>query len=1214
MRLQSVCEVRVSLTVERETLENVPNLLTYQTVIETEAAGYLIRQWLASNLYDRISTWPFLATVEKLWISYQLLFAMREAVARNIAHGDLKCENVLVTTALCVYVTDLASSFKPTFLPLDDPTDFSLFFETSGRRICYIAPERFYESFTDLAQRVEQQPAVTEQPYLEALGLGRPNGTITEKMDVFSLGCVLAELWRDGKPMFTLSQLYKYRSGQLGIQGTLDEITNPGIREIVQHMLERDPEARPSFSQVLADAHGTVFPAAFGDFLHLYLVDLQRPALREDIPRDSFADATCARSLEPDDRIEKLYEDWAAIFVFFGPPGKPVDRTVTLGIAIPNIDSDASLPVCDNEEDGTPLVLLDVILSNIRHCTRPSARVGALELISHLSWGWLSDDSRLDRVLPILVAMIDDTSALVRTRVVQTLVTVLVCITRVSAGNAGLVQEYLVPHMGRLADDTAPSVRCMYAGVLRDLAANALRLLLLEQVWHADARSFDTSVIHLQSFVEEQVTALLADEDGAVQRAMLDNFEQVAVFLGRHVQSCISSIAMLGTQPDWRIRASVYNAVPCIAKVVPADMIFPLVLNGLTDPNEGVLLYALRSVTAFLRCESVNREAILQLIKAAGFLCHPCVWIREASVGVAVTAAAVLPASDVWTILYPVVRSLLSNDIRELSEAAIWNNLAPPLSRDSLKKSVEDAPMKFDETVKHAVENVQSLHARQAHGPDEQSKLSALAWYINAPKVRDSVTEPDISVLEELSGTTPQTVFFSKPGPRIVHSPFLRQVAQRRVEEHARMEYPSTTSKPQRSAANPPPESEIPMKPQQQHVPKPTSAPPLAHVQAPSFVRTLSTTPAPAAMSFATAHAHYDVPDETIPPSQVFGSHGDPFSSTYEGSDSYIMAHLERVYHGGQRDMPPIITVPRLHSESNSQPHGTLIASFCEHETPITTIAVSPDHAFFVSGDASGAVKVWDTTRLEKNVASRSRVTYTQSGAINALLVLAGTHCVTSASRDGSIHVWAVVTSGRSILRYGIPRVVATAQLDGEYVMCMVQLAGNPTPQIAVGTSQGRIRIIDVRSLTTVAVLENPASHGAVTAIALDRERNWVCAGTSTGTLELWDLRFHLRIESWKVAECVTACVLHPVHPRSVIFAGPLVGIFDLAEGRIDRVLSHHGSEQSCTNALYANRFGYANEGGYVLTAGGSVRYWDLVHTELDTCLSGPVSTRCVSC
>lgn len=49
-------------------------------------------------------------------------------------------------------------------------------------------------------------------------------------MDVFSAGCVIAELFLEGAPLFTLSQLFKYREGEFSVEGALGTIEDEGVR------------------------------------------------------------------------------------------------------------------------------------------------------------------------------------------------------------------------------------------------------------------------------------------------------------------------------------------------------------------------------------------------------------------------------------------------------------------------------------------------------------------------------------------------------------------------------------------------------------------------------------------------------------------------------------------------------------------------------------------------------------------------------------------------------------------------------------------------------------------------------------------------------------------------------------------------------------------------------------------------------------------------
>lgn len=56
-------------------------------------------------------------------------------------------------------------------------------------------------------------------------------GGITDSMDIFSLGCVIAELFLEGTPLFSLSQMLKYRKGEYDpIRLYIDKIEDNEIK------------------------------------------------------------------------------------------------------------------------------------------------------------------------------------------------------------------------------------------------------------------------------------------------------------------------------------------------------------------------------------------------------------------------------------------------------------------------------------------------------------------------------------------------------------------------------------------------------------------------------------------------------------------------------------------------------------------------------------------------------------------------------------------------------------------------------------------------------------------------------------------------------------------------------------------------------------------------------------------------------------------------
>jgi phosphoinositide-3-kinase regulatory subunit 4 len=149
------------------------------------------------------------------------------------------------------------------------------------------------------------------------------------------------------------------------------------------------------------------------------------------------------------------------------------------------------------------------------------------------------------------------------------------------------------------------------------------------------------------------------------------------------------------------------------------------------------------------------------------------------------------------------------------------------------------------------------------------------------------------------------------------------------------------------------------------------------------------------------------------------------------------------------------------------RPEATLIAQLSSHTDAITAIAVSPDHIFFVSSSDDKTVKIWDTARLERNVTSKPRLSYTQHhGKIKAICMLEAVHCFASAADDGSLHVVRVhVSQSGALPRYTQMHTIREHRTTrpGEYITCMTHYdSGTPhilLPTILLMLSDSRVGI-----------------------------------------------------------------------------------------------------------------------------------------------------------
>lgn len=246
--------------------------------------------------------------------------------------------------------------------------------------------------------------------------------------------------------------------------------------------------------------------------------------------------------------------------------------------------------------------------------------------------------------------------------------------------------------------------------------------------------------------------------------------------------------------------------------------------------------------------------------------------------------------------------------------------------------------------------------------------------------------------------------------------------------------------------------------------------------------------------------------------------------------------------------------------ETNRRLDAVLIAHLTSHSDCITGLAVSPDHMFFLSASDDKTVKIWDTARLERNVTSKPRHTYSQHHArVKCICMLEASHCFASAAEDGSLHVVRVHTNQTTALpKYTKLQVVKEHRLDtpGEYITAMMHyntglaiclfsscqgdsLSADTSSNLVFATTHSAVVVLDLRTMNIVQTMRNPGHHGSITCLCVDKKRAWILVGTASGVLTLWDKRFGLQLKSWHVGIASTGrsvyihqCVVHPTRGR----------------------------------------------------------------------------------
>ncbi|KAH6632021.1 hypothetical protein F5144DRAFT_512050 [Chaetomium tenue] len=811
----SLDEYKQAIIRERRVLNDVPNALPYQRAIETETNGYLVRQFLYNSLYDRLSTRPFLEDIEKKWLAFQLLCALRDCHSKGVYHGDIKTENILVTSWNWLYLADFASSFKRVMLPEDNPGDFSVFFDTSGRRTCYLAPERFLP------------------PGEEA----DPNAKVTWAMDVFSVGCVIAELFLE-TPIFSLSQLYSYRKGEYDPVIThLSKIPDKDLREMITQMIQLDPQKRYSAEQYLDFWKGKVFPEYFYSFLHHYM------ELITDLSSAQYPAGGAGRNIgEADQRIERVWLDFDKISYFLGyhdDENRVEERQLSprLGLRnfpvrlnIPNNEHYVSPDKQPSADDGT-LIFLTLVVSSLRNTAHAAPRVKACDILLAFAER-LTDEAKLDRVLPYLVALLKDKNDVVVVSAVRAITQLLDLVKVITPVNSQIFLDYVMPRMEPLLLDTqrafCPLVRATYASCLGRLAISADRFLAMAAALRADGTAnladpevepgneaetpfaglFDNARRELVEVFEAHTKTLIEDSNPFVRRAFLTSVPDLCIFFGA-LQANDIVLTHLNTylnDRDWMLKCAFFDTIVGISAFLGSNnlekFMLPLMIQAITDPEEHVVQGALHSLAELANIGLLTKHTYLELVGMIGrFTMHPNLWIRESAVEFVSAGTRFLsPAYLRVQVLPQLVPYLKPHRLPAFSELDLLEALQKPLSRsvfdqallwaskadrgdfwkpfrklrDAVSKPVSsraDSNSKLLTKTTRNEEDEQWLNKLRNLGlaVEDEPKLLALRefiWRLSQIKARDSATQDtattalnNIIPTRDL-GIMPQTVIF----------------------------------------------------------------------------------------------------------------------------------------------------------------------------------------------------------------------------------------------------------------------------------------------------------------------------------------------------------------------------------------------------------------------------------------------------------------------
>ncbi|KAL0811870.1 hypothetical protein ABMA28_009292 [Loxostege sticticalis] len=1215
----------------KEQLASAFNCLPFQRVILTDKAGLLMREYCKCSVYDRMSTRPFLTSLEKKWLTFQVLYALHRMHKLGICHGDIKLENIMVTSWLWVLLTDIAS-FKPTFLPDDNPADFSYFFDTSRRRLCYVAPERFVRAPDPNNRPMSDDKSggllLSESPCKV--------GELIPSMDIFSAGCALLELWNDGTPALDLPGLLAYRNGEdRPSTMTLPEGSDPQLKALLHSMTERNPKDRRSAELYLDEARGKLFPEYFYSFLQSYMLIFSAQPI-----------------LPPDEKILRIHQDIRNIIKIFTQPSDAknyqdlVDETTdTQGAE--NIDAlmkdgfkvmKANVTDFEEEEEKAPerkelgpdsegLILITSLVTSctrgLHHCT---SKLYSLEILQLLCEN-CSEETILDRILPYIIHLSHDSVSRVRAAAVCTAARCVALVRNLPKADCNVFPEYILPELAPRATDPAVPVRIAYANSIAKLAETAVRFLDQTQNMvdkEATNINYETELSALHEMVRSTVSYLLTDSQAVVKRALVDNgITKLCIFFGKQKANDVilsHMVTFLNDKEEAALRGCFFDRVVGVAAYVghhAAPILLPLLQQGLTDQSEWIIAKALRATSSLAELGLLPKQALCDLVaESAVYLAHPNLWIRHEVCGLVSCVASLLNPIDVNCKMLPLIWPHLKHKLIQVERAEL---LLESLS-DPIPRKVLDAVLRHGD-VDRLVQTLRErrntrLKVKQGTMP-QYSEMGQQLRNLFRRLASDGMTEHVENQLLAMSAhlikiqSSSTQHITDAPGRLVLTSMSISKSVQLDVgsNDNSIPHHVSDklyTSAQHRRTNKPALSHETHMNTEWQHM-------------------------------FGQSHEHHAIRavDSASQSAAGMGSlaavsqaaSAAPAHSQMGHSASYVQysmapcrAELRNLTARMQQKFQKSLRTHDDGADSNEEivpppswrPGNQLLAYLHEHKARVNQMVTLPAHRnLFGSCSDDGTVRLWDAARLQGHAyVNRSKSMYNRSaGPVVSLAACEGGQSLVAATQEGSIFVLRLDSNSSRMTLSQCRQVETGAGGEEGGCVALACAGGVHAGVISYATLLASVVGWDLRAPGNAWKLQGDLKQGVYTCLYA-HSSGYIAAGTSSGAVCVWDLRFQLPVTT----------VRHPnsERVRRIIGFGRsssrvwACGCRDAGAWCLESTQRTHALWPS-TNEPQPLHYTHAashyisaaycgsREGNRFLITGGSdqrLRYWDLSHPE----------------